>query len=68
MPQLLTGRRTYLIAIVIALGSLSVNLGWITAEQWAHVESALIAFGLTFARIATNTVDKRVDEQHGPVH
>lgn len=46
----LQGKKTYITAVLIALASFGVGVGWLTNEQYAVVLGLLNAMGLTALR------------------
>lgn len=54
---LLRGKKTYLVAFVLAAVNLAVALEWITVEELNQVNAVLVALGLGALRAGVNKVE-----------
>jgi hypothetical protein len=56
----LEGKKTYITAVVLALGSFAMALGWLSQEQYQVIIGLLGALGLAALRsgVAKNATDK----------
>ena len=52
----LSGRKTYLVAFVLAGLNLAVALNWVTVDQLNQVNTVLVALGLGALRSAVSKV------------
>lgn len=46
MLDFLSGKKTYIVAFVIAALNVAVALGWITPDHLAQINAVLVALGL----------------------
>ena len=54
MLSKLSGKKTYLVAFVLAVLNVAVYLNWITVDQLAQVNAVLVALGLGALRVGIN--------------
>lgn len=52
----LWGRKTYIIAVVIAVLNLAVAFGWVSPEQLEQINYVLVALGLSALRAGISKV------------
>jgi len=52
----LAGKKTYIIAIVLAVLNLAVAMNWLTVDQLNQVNAILVALGLGALRAGVNKV------------
>lgn len=49
--EVIRGHRTQITAVVLALLTLALNLGWITQDQYTSIMGFLVALGLITASV-----------------
>jgi predicted phage tail protein len=56
----LEGKKTYITAVVLALGSFAMAMGWLSQEQYQVIVGLLASLGLAALRsgVAKSTTDK----------
>ena len=53
---LLDGKKTYIVALVLALLNLAVAFNWVTVDQLTQINTILVALGLGALRSGINKV------------
>lgn len=53
--QALQGRKTYIIAVILAVLNLCVAFGWISPENLEQINTVLVALGLGALRAGVNS-------------
>lgn len=54
--NLLYGKKTYIVAVIIAVLNLAVAFGWVTPENLEQINAVLIALGFGALRAGVNKV------------
>ena len=52
----LSGKKTYIVALLMGIGAFAVQMGWITEDFLAEVKNYLVAMGLITLRAAVAKV------------
>lgn len=55
--QALSGKKTYLVAVVIAVLNLAVAMGWVSPEHLEQINVILVALGLGALRAGVKKVE-----------
>lgn len=55
--EFLSGKKTYIIAVVLAVLNLAVALGWISPENLEQINLILVALGFGALRAGVNKVE-----------
>lgn len=48
--ELLKGKKTYLVALLMAIGTFAQVVGWIDSATWVKIEAFLAAMGIATMR------------------
>jgi predicted phage tail protein len=61
----LKGKKTYITAVVLALGSFAMAMGWLSQEQYQVIVGLLASLGLAALRsgVAKSATDKTKTEE-----
>lgn len=54
--EALWGKKTYIVAVVIAVLNLAVAFGWVSPDQLEQINYVLVALGLSALRAGVNKV------------